>query len=91
MILQTQGNKDKMQGISNILVKAKVGSGPMVNDNGVSSILIEIPLVPRKCVLFRHRPCLSCSLFLAFSSLVRVCFSPIAHVCLAHFFLPSRL
>ncbi|KAJ7852495.1 hypothetical protein B0H14DRAFT_2354759, partial [Mycena olivaceomarginata] len=38
-------------------------------EKSVSSILIEIPLVPRKCVLFPHRPCLSCSLFLAFLSL----------------------
>ncbi|KAF8162265.1 hypothetical protein K438DRAFT_300193 [Mycena galopus ATCC 62051] len=70
-----------------------------------------------QCVLFPHRPCLSCSLFLAFWSLARAlsvlfpccpclscslflafwslacraCFSPIAHVCLAHFFLPSGL
>ncbi|KAJ7870489.1 hypothetical protein B0H14DRAFT_3132123 [Mycena olivaceomarginata] len=62
-------NKDKMQGISNILIKAK-----------------------RVC-FFSHCPCLSCSLFLAFLSLGRsACFSPLAHVCLAHFFLsPSRL
>ncbi|KAJ7728999.1 hypothetical protein B0H16DRAFT_231314 [Mycena metata] len=41
------------------------------------------------CMLFPHRPCLSCSLLLAFSSLGRsACFSPVTHVCLAHF---SRL
>ncbi|KAJ7790632.1 hypothetical protein B0H14DRAFT_2938807, partial [Mycena olivaceomarginata] len=39
-----------------------------------------------KCVLFPHRPCLSCSLFLAFSSLgSSACFSPIAHVVLLTF------
>ncbi|KAJ7806070.1 hypothetical protein B0H14DRAFT_2876915, partial [Mycena olivaceomarginata] len=38
----------------------------------------------RKCVLFPHCPCLSCSLFLAFLSL-DVCFSPIAHVVLLTF------
>ncbi|KAJ7351563.1 hypothetical protein DFH08DRAFT_100886 [Mycena albidolilacea] len=32
-------------------------------------------LVSRKCVLFPHRPCLSCSLFLAFSSLGSMCFA----------------
>ncbi|KAJ7833317.1 hypothetical protein B0H14DRAFT_2364366, partial [Mycena olivaceomarginata] len=51
MILQQHANKDKMQGISNILIKLKVRGGPTVNGNGVPSILIEIPLVPRKCVL----------------------------------------
>ncbi|KAJ7714678.1 hypothetical protein B0H14DRAFT_3014956 [Mycena olivaceomarginata] len=30
-------------------------------------------------MLFPHRPCLSCSLFLAFSSLRSACFSPITH------------
>ncbi|KAJ6505049.1 hypothetical protein C8R45DRAFT_543972 [Mycena sanguinolenta] len=49
-------------------------------------------LVSSQYVLFPHRPCLSCSLFLAVSSLARsACFSPIAHVCLAHFFSPSCL
>ncbi|KAJ6505101.1 hypothetical protein C8R45DRAFT_817577 [Mycena sanguinolenta] len=61
-------SKDKMQEISNILIKAKVRGGPTVNDNGIRSIIIEIPWVPRKCVLFSHCPCLSCSLFLTFSS-----------------------
>ncbi|KAF8157670.1 hypothetical protein K438DRAFT_337865 [Mycena galopus ATCC 62051] len=90
-LLKQPANKDKMQGISNILIKAKVCGGPPMNGNSVPSILIEIPLVPRKCVLFPHHPCLSCSLFLAFSSLGSACFSPIAHVCFAHFFSPSRL
>ncbi|KAJ7852660.1 hypothetical protein B0H14DRAFT_2354693 [Mycena olivaceomarginata] len=36
-------------------------------------------LVSSECVLFPHHPCLSCSFFLAFSSLARACFSPIAH------------
>ncbi|KAJ7739489.1 hypothetical protein B0H14DRAFT_2542613 [Mycena olivaceomarginata] len=113
MILQQHANKDKMQGISNILIKVKVRGGPAMNGNCAPSVLIEIPLVPRKCMLFSHHPCLSCSLFLAFSSLGSACFSPIthvvlltfsrllvssscmlspmAHVCLAHFFSPSCL
>ncbi|KAJ7728998.1 hypothetical protein B0H16DRAFT_1697281 [Mycena metata] len=63
-LLKAQDNKDKMQGISNILMKIKVGSGPTVNGNGISSILIEIPLVLRKRVCaFSPSPCLSCSLF----------------------------
>ncbi|KAF8200620.1 hypothetical protein K438DRAFT_1822343 [Mycena galopus ATCC 62051] len=33
-------------------------------------------LVSRKCVLFTHLPCLSCSLFLTFLSLGSVCFPP---------------
>ncbi|KAJ7833309.1 hypothetical protein B0H14DRAFT_2364315, partial [Mycena olivaceomarginata] len=68
MILQQHANQEKMQGISNILMKAKVRGGPTVNGNSVPSILINIPLVPRKCML-----------------------SPITHICLAHFFSPSRL
>jgi hypothetical protein len=91
MILQQHANKDKMQGISNILIKAKVRGGPTLKDNGVPSILIEIPLVPRMCVLLTHCPCLACSLALTFSSLGSACFSPIAHVCLVYFFLPSCL
>jgi purine-cytosine permease-like protein len=91
MILQQHANKVKMEGISTILIKVKVRSGLTVNDNGVPSILIGIPLIPRKCVLFAHHPYLSCSLFLTFLSLESACFSPIAHVCLAHFFLSSRL
>jgi hypothetical protein len=77
MILQQHANKDKMQGISNILMKAKVRGVPTVNGDGVPSILIEIPFVPRKCMLFPHHPCLSCSLFLAFSSLESACLPPI--------------
>jgi purine-cytosine permease-like protein len=88
MILQQQANKDEMQGISSILIKAKVRGGPTVDGNGVPSILIEILLVPRKYVLLTYHPYLSCSRFLAFSSLGSACFSPIACVCLAHF---SRL
>jgi hypothetical protein len=91
MILQQHDNKDKIQEISNILIKVKVRGRPTVNGNGVPSILIEILLVLRKCMLFPHHPCLSCSLFLAFSSLACVCISPITHVCLAHFFSPSHL
>ncbi|KAF8162264.1 hypothetical protein K438DRAFT_1731256 [Mycena galopus ATCC 62051] len=90
-LLKQNTNKDKLQGISNILIKAKVRGGPSMNGNGVPSTLIEIPLVPRKCVLFPHCPCLSCSLFLAFWSLESACFYPIAHACLAHFFSPSGL
>jgi hypothetical protein len=82
MILQQHANKDKMQGISNILVKAKVRGEPTVNGNDVP---IEIPLVPRKCVLFPHHPCLSCSLFLAFSSLASVAFPPSPMVVLLTF------
>ncbi|KAJ7729182.1 hypothetical protein B0H16DRAFT_1587411 [Mycena metata] len=49
-------------------------------------------LVSRKCVLLPHCPCLSCSLFLASLSLGKSAyFPPIAHVCLAHLFLPSHL
>ncbi|KAJ7836415.1 hypothetical protein B0H13DRAFT_1733510 [Mycena leptocephala] len=47
-LLKQQANKDKMQGISNILIKATVRGGPTMNDNGVPSILIEIALIPRK-------------------------------------------
>ncbi|KAJ7797441.1 hypothetical protein B0H14DRAFT_2911095 [Mycena olivaceomarginata] len=35
----------------------------------VSSSSVLFPHHPSKCVLSPHRPCLSCSLFLAFSSL----------------------
>ncbi|KAJ7849001.1 hypothetical protein B0H14DRAFT_2766678 [Mycena olivaceomarginata] len=39
----------------------------------------------KKCVLFPHHPCLSTSLFLAFSSLGSACFSPITHFVLLTF------
>jgi hypothetical protein len=42
-------------------------------------------------VLFPCCPSVSCSLFLAFSSLGSACFSPIAYVCLTYFFLHSCL
>ncbi|KAJ6557465.1 hypothetical protein B0H19DRAFT_1290454 [Mycena capillaripes] len=59
--LLTQGtDKDRMKGISSILVKAK----PMFVLLTFSRLLVS-----SECVLFPHRPCLSCSLFLAFSSL----------------------
>ncbi|KAJ7852109.1 hypothetical protein B0H13DRAFT_1643571 [Mycena leptocephala] len=62
-LLKQQANKDKMQGISNILKKVKLTFSHLL----VSSL----------CVLFPHCPYLSCSLFLAFSSLGSACFSPI--------------
>jgi hypothetical protein len=45
-------------------------------------------LISRKCMLFPYHICVSCSRFLASSSLACVCFSTIAHVCLAHFSCP---
>ncbi|KAJ7848276.1 hypothetical protein B0H14DRAFT_2445999, partial [Mycena olivaceomarginata] len=48
-LLKQDTNKGKIQGISNILIKAKVCCGPTMNG---------------ECVVFPHHPCLSCSLFL---------------------------
>ncbi|KAJ6528200.1 hypothetical protein B0H19DRAFT_969386 [Mycena capillaripes] len=50
-LLKQGTDKDRMKGISSILMKAEA-----------------TPLVHRRCVLFPHRQCLSCSLFLAFST-----------------------
>ncbi|KAJ7797473.1 hypothetical protein B0H14DRAFT_57394, partial [Mycena olivaceomarginata] len=54
-LLKQHANTDKMQGISKIIMKAKR--------------VHAFPPLPMKCMLFPHHPCLSCSLFLTFSSL----------------------
>ncbi|KAF8177894.1 hypothetical protein K438DRAFT_1844807 [Mycena galopus ATCC 62051] len=101
-LLKRGTNKHMMEGISRLLMKAKYANRRQIcwcigmHACPPSPMFVVLTfshlLVSSECVLFPHHPCLFCSLFLMLLSLASsVCFSPVAHVCLAHFFLPSRL
>ncbi|KAJ6507510.1 hypothetical protein DFH09DRAFT_1199947 [Mycena vulgaris] len=72
-LLKQHANKDKMQGISNILIKAKLMLVRAFPSSPMFVLLIFFCLLVSRevCVLFPHHPCLSCSFFPAFSCLAR--------------------